>query len=56
LDKEGQFYDLILTSETLYNVQSHLKLYQIIEKHLKPTGMALIASKTYYFGKVSIFS
>lgn len=44
-------YDLILTSETIYSVDSHAKLYYFIKRHLKkPDGVAYVAAKTHYFG------
>lgn len=44
-------YDIILSSETIYNLDSQKRLYQVIEKHLKrPSGVAYIAGKTCYFG------
>ena len=50
LDQE-ETYDLILSSETIYNLNSQKRLYQLIERHLKkPSGVAYIAAKTCYFG------
>lgn len=44
-------YDVILTSETIYAVESHVKLYNVIKRHLKkPDGIAYVAAKTHYFG------
>ena len=44
-------YDVILTSETIYAVESHAKLYHFIKRHLKkPDGLAYVAAKTHYFG------
>ncbi|RKP39080.1 hypothetical protein BJ085DRAFT_18207 [Dimargaris cristalligena] len=43
-------YDLILTSETIYNQASQAKLYELIKGLLAPGGMALIAAKLVYFG------
>ena len=44
-------YDVILTSETIYAVESHVKLYNVIKRHLKePNGIAYVAAKTHYFG------
>ena len=48
---EEMMYDIILTSETIYSIESHGKLYRFIRNHLrKPHGSAYIAAKTYYFG------
>lgn len=43
-------YDLILTSETIYNVNNYLKLIKLFEKKLKPSGRILLIAKNYYFG------
>ena len=44
-------YDVILTSETIYEVNSHVKLYHFIKSHLKkPNGVVYVAAKTHYFG------
>lgn len=43
-------YDLILTSETIYNVKNYSKLIKLFEKKLKPSGCILLIAKNYYFG------
>lgn len=43
-------YDLILTSETIYNANNYLKLIKLFEKKLKPSGRILLIAKNYYFG------
>lgn len=43
-------YDLILTSETIYNVNNYAKLIKLFEKKLKPSGCILLIAKNYYFG------
>lgn len=43
-------YDLILSAETLYNLSAVQKVYQFLLQHLSSDGIALIASKRYYFG------
>lgn len=48
---EEKMYDVVLTSETIYSLDSHSKLYNFIKRHLKkPNGVALVAAKTHYFG------
>ena len=43
--------DLILTSETLYNVSYYGDLYALLSELLKPeSGVALIATKRFYYG------
>ncbi|KAL7747873.1 hypothetical protein RI367_006808 [Sorochytrium milnesiophthora] len=47
----GKRYDLILTSETIYEESSAKHLLQLIASTLsKPDGIALVAAKTFYFG------
>lgn len=43
-------YALIVTSETLYNANVSNKVFEVIENHLSDSGVAVIASKRYYFG------
>lgn len=43
-------YDLILTSETIYNTENYGKLLDVLKTKLKHNGVALVAAKTYYFG------
>jgi len=41
LNSEQEKYDLILTSETIYNIDSLQKLYNVIKHSLKrPNGIA----------------
>ncbi|EFJ45855.1 hypothetical protein VOLCADRAFT_105747 [Volvox carteri f. nagariensis] len=47
----GGHYDLILSSETIYSVPAQERLLECIKQLLQPPhGVALIASKRYYFG------
>ncbi|KAM7354465.1 histidine protein methyltransferase 1 homolog [Cochliomyia hominivorax] len=48
--KNDEKFDIILTSETIYNPQNHQKLLNCIYDKLKPNGVALVAAKIYYFG------
>uniref|UniRef100_T1J8C9 protein-histidine N-methyltransferase n=1 Tax=Strigamia maritima TaxID=126957 RepID=T1J8C9_STRMM len=51
--KEETKYDIILTSETIYNPQYHKHLYNLMRSVIKPDGVAWIrylAAKAYYFG------
>ena len=43
-------YDVILTSDTLYSCDSMPYLANVIKSHLKPSGIALVAAKRFYFG------
>lgn len=49
-DTIASHFDLILSAETLYCSESTVKVYGFLETHLAPEGIALIASKRYYFG------
>lgn len=49
-DLNEDTYDLILTSETIYNVNNYTKLIKLFEKKLKPSGCILLIAKNYYFG------
>lgn len=50
-DEPSMKYDIVLTSETMYCVDSQPKLLELIKKHVKPcTGKALVAGKSHYFG------
>ena len=43
-------FDLILSAETIYSVDSSARLWQLIRDQLRPGGTALVAAKSYYFG------
>lgn len=43
-------YDVILTSETIYNPQNYRKLINFFKERLKPDGKIFLAAKSYYFG------
>ena len=43
-------YDIILSSETIYNLSTIPNLLQLIKNRLKDGGYALIAAKHTYFG------
>ena len=43
-------YGLIISAETLYTTESCLKVYSMMSKFLCVNGMAVLASKRYYFG------
>lgn len=43
-------FDLILTSESIYNVHSAQQILDGCSQCLKPGGQALVAAKQYYFG------
>ncbi|XP_076643359.1 histidine protein methyltransferase 1 homolog [Halictus rubicundus] len=47
---ESTKYDLIFTSETIYNPDNHRKLYEVLREKLKQDGVGFIAAKSYYFG------
>nr|SVE94460.1 EOG090X0C09 [Simocephalus serrulatus] len=43
-------YDVILTSETIYNPENYSKLLSIFEKTIKKNGVIYVAAKHHYFG------
>lgn len=43
-------YDIILTSETIYNSVYYPVLHQTLEKLLAPDGLVYLATKSHYFG------
>ena len=47
---EEDKFDLILTSETIYNEENQSKLVSIFKNFLKADGEVLVAGKTFYFG------
>ena len=50
ITEESAKFDLILTSETIYNQENQSKLVSIFKKFLKRDGEVLVAAKTFYFG------
>ena len=45
-----EVYDVILTSETIYNEDNYDKLISLFVDRLSKNGAAYVAAKTYYFG------
>nr|SVE77826.1 EOG090X0C09 [Daphnia lumholtzi]SVE78455.1 EOG090X0C09 [Daphnia lumholtzi]SVE79083.1 EOG090X0C09 [Daphnia lumholtzi] len=43
-------YDIILTSETIYNPENYGKLIKIFEEMVKKNGVIYVAAKHFYFG------
>lgn len=50
IQNESHKFDLILSSETIYNVDNQTKLISIFRNYLKRDGVALVAAKSHYFG------
>jgi predicted nicotinamide N-methyase len=51
-------YDVIFSSDTIYDTRNYAKLIALVQHALSPHGIALFAAKTYYFGvggSVSVF-
>ncbi len=47
----AQTYDMILTSETIYSLESQPKLLNALKHLVRPgTGVAYVAAKSFYFG------
>ncbi|CAL1287898.1 unnamed protein product [Larinioides sclopetarius] len=49
-DKEKKLYDVIITSETIYERSNQRKLLNLMKAALKPEGVVYLASKVHYFG------
>jgi len=47
---ESLKFDMILTSETIYNTTNHEKLISIFKNFLKKNGKVVVAAKLFYFG------
>uniref|UniRef100_A0A7I4YCD4 protein-histidine N-methyltransferase n=1 Tax=Haemonchus contortus TaxID=6289 RepID=A0A7I4YCD4_HAECO len=47
---EPRSFDLILTSETIYNPDDYVALHDAFDHALSPDGMIWVAAKTFYFG------
>lgn len=43
-------FDLILSSETIYNMKYYNKIRDFLHEHMASDGIALFAAKTHYFG------
>lgn len=43
-------FDLVLTAESIYNLESVPQLLAAFDSCLKPEGFILVAAKSYYFG------
>ena len=43
-------FDVIIMSETLYNVQYYESLFEMIEHCLAPGGIVIVGTKTFYYG------
>ncbi|BFF95771.1 histidine protein methyltransferase 1 homolog [Drosophila madeirensis] len=50
LTLDTEKYDLILTSETIYNIENQQKLLDTFSSRLKADGTVLVAGKSHYFG------
>ena len=48
--ENSPLFDLILSSETIYNVEYYQKILEFLRDHLSDKGEALFAAKTHYFG------
>lgn len=46
----GQRFDLIVTSETLYDAANFIALHRLLEDTLAPGGRVLVGAKRFYFG------
>jgi len=49
-DNKYAKFNLILSSETIYNVKYYSKIKDLLQNHLSNHGVALFAAKKHYFG------
>lgn len=50
LKSDNNKFDLILSSETIYNVKYYSKIKEMLDNHLSDKGVAFFAAKKHYFG------
>lgn len=50
LTQDGEKYDIILTSETIYSPENYMKLLDLFKNRLKSDGIIYLGAKTVYFG------
>jgi hypothetical protein len=50
LTESQEKYDIILTSETIYNPANYSKLLNFFKSRLKAEGKVFLAAKSHYFG------
>lgn len=43
-------YDVVLTTETIYNEEASIRLLSCIKSCLKPDGVCYLSAKSFYFG------
>jgi hypothetical protein len=46
---QGEF-DMIVSADTIYNIENYESFYSVIKNHLKNPGICFVCSKKYYFG------
>ncbi|KAJ8912634.1 hypothetical protein NQ315_015146 [Exocentrus adspersus] len=49
-DIKDNKFDVIITSETIYNTENYAKLHKVFERLLKKNGSIYLAAKSFYFG------
>ncbi|XP_076017071.1 histidine protein methyltransferase 1 homolog [Genypterus blacodes] len=49
-EKPSPKYDIIFTSETIYNTAYYAALHEALHKLLAPDGLVYLATKSHYFG------
>lgn len=47
---DDEKFDIILTSETIYNVDNYSKIIRVLKERLKTGGECYLAAKQHYFG------
>lgn len=46
----GEKFDIIVSADTIYNIDNYESLYNVILNNLKNPGICFISSKKFYFG------
>jgi 2-polyprenyl-3-methyl-5-hydroxy-6-metoxy-1,4-benzoquinol methylase len=49
-DSQGEKFDIIVSADTIYNIENYDSLYNVIINNLKNPGICFICSKKFYFG------
>ncbi len=43
-------FDVVIMSETLYNIEYYPSLFNLIDQCLTPNGVVIVGTKTFYYG------
>ena len=45
-----EIFDVVIMSETLYNIEYYPSLFNLIDQCLAPNGVVIVGTKTFYYG------